>query len=651
MWWEKTLTVDNQPSTITGVIESSFTGLLPGDSNDLYLPLHHGYTLEELQHAKRPLDDNRFWGVQLIGRRAPGFTESQMQVAMDTAFPASWSRKPKSPAKTPHIYLNEGRRGLGFLRYEFRNPLLVLGGLVGLLLLIACTNIANLLLSRAAARQKEVATRISLGCGRARLMRQFVTESALLAVLGGVGSIFVAYLTQHLLSPFVASRWSDPVTIGFGTNVLWIVSATTLVALLLFGIFPAWRATQAPSAEALKNSAGSVGYPSRRKWNSGRVLTVLQMAMSVVLVMCAVIFTRNLLAIESADPGFDRRNLVMFDLRPGTSGYEKAQLEHFYFNLERELAATPGVAQVGLASIRPMNIGGWWETVRLEGKTENENVALNGVTPNYLSLFTPHLVAGRNIQWSDISSGAKVAVISEDLARKMGGLNVLGKIFAFSDRPKDQPAPEFEIVGIASAFAETSMKERPYVVWMPLKKDSPSVTVVVRTSQNPRALLGAIRKTVSNIDRNLPMVEAITMEEQISKGLKRERMFATVCSGFGILALVLSIVGLYGVIAYNTARRRGEIGIRLVLGALPREVVTMIVREGMALVALGVLLGGPLLWLGQKYLQKELFQMKSLEGLSISLSLAILLIAAFAAVTIPAVRASMLQPAETLRQE
>jgi ABC-type antimicrobial peptide transport system permease subunit len=270
------------------------------------------------------------------------------------------------------------------------------------------------------------------------------------------------------------------------------------------------------------------------------------------------------------------------------------------------------------------------------------------------SIFGEHLKKGNftNAKCRPvITSGAKVAIVSEDLARKMGGLSVLGRVFSFTDRPASDPSPQFQIIGIAPAFAETSMKERPYVVWMPLDKESESVTVVLRTSQPPKAILGAIRKTVGKIDSHLPMVETITMEEQISKGLTRERMFATVCSGFGILALVLSIVGLYGVIAYNTAKRRGEIGIRLVLGAGVSRVVRMIVREGMMLVGLGVLLGIPLIWLGARYVQKELFQMKPIEPMSVLLSLGTLLAAALAAVLIPAVRATMLQPAETLRQD
>ena len=322
----------------------------------------------------------------------------------------------------------------------------------------------------------------------------------------------------------------------------------------------------------------------------------------------------------------------------------------FYFNLERRLAATPGVAAVGMASRRPMNMGGDWGDLRLAGQSAVANASLNGVTSEYLPLFVPRMVAGRNITRADINSEAKVAVISEDLARKLDAESVLGRPLEFpSDHPGDKQ--RFEIVGIAPVIAPTSMKDRHYAVWLPIEKDRGELTVVVRTLRPPQMVLPAIRRTMSEIDRNLPLVDVMTMEEQIAKGLQRERMFATLCSGFGILALVLSVVGLYGVIAYSTSRRRGEIGVRLALGAMPRDVILMVLREGLVLAASGLLLGTPVIWLGAKYVEKELSTMKPLEPLSLALALGILFLAALLAVGIPALRASALQPAETLRQE
>ncbi len=642
----RTMRIDNTPYVIVGVLDPSFYGLFPSDAAELYTPLQRAF--RRFGGSGDPMEDNRFWGLSLIARRKPGVDEARLRMALDTSFPATWSRQPKDPQTRPRIRLLPGGRGLGMVAREFQNSLLVLGGLVTLLLVIACTNIANLLLARAVARQKEVGMRISLGCSRTRLMRQFLTESTLLALLGGAASILVAWLTANLLGQFLEGMERIPLAVALDSRILILDAGITCAALLTFGLFPAWRASRFTETGWLTHGMSSA---PGRKWKAGGLLVVAQMGMSVILVMAAVIFTRNLLGIESTDPGFDRRNLVIYGLRPGTSGYEKSRLEGFYFNLEQRLRTTSGVAGAGLASMRPMNIGGWWDSVRLANQKNNENATINGITPGYLPLFVSHLTAGRNITWADVAGEAKVAVISEDLARKLGGAAVLGQMLQFPDGPPGVKPREFQIVGIAPVIAATSMKERPYAVWLPIDKNGLEVTVVLRTNQPPRVAMPAIRQAMNEIDRNLPLADLTTMEQQISKGLQRERMFATLCSGFGVLALVLSIVGLYGVIAYSTSRRRSEIGLRLALGATPGNVASMVVREGLLLAGLGMLLGLPVVWMGAKYLEKELTGLKPLEPASFVLSLGILLASAFIAVGVPAIRASALQPAETLRQE
>ncbi|MCW5963545.1 MAG: ABC transporter permease [Bryobacterales bacterium] len=640
----QTITIDNRPYELVGVLEPGYYGLMPGDVTDIYTPMAHAAT------GDAGMQDNRHWGISLLARRAPGVSEAQLQPAMQTAFSASWSKERTHPDLTPQIRLDEGARGLGSLRREFRNPLYVLGGLVGLLLVIACVNIANLLLARATARQKEVALRVSMGCSRSRLMRQFLTESALLAALGGIASIVVAVLTVSVLSRFLGGRDEVPVEVALDFRIFATVSVLTGVALLLFGLFPAWRGSRKQSADWLKEGSGSLGSASRHRWGSGRVLVLAQMAMAIVLVMSAVLFTRNLLAIQSADPGFDRQNLILFGVRPGTSGYHDSQLPGFYAELERRLSEVPGVKEAGLAAMRPMNIGGWWQRVRLEGETELQQASINGITPNYLPLYTPGVIAGRNLTWADVQSDAKVVVISEDLALKWGGLGVLGRKLVF-DRRRDVTPVGFEIVGIAPTIAATSMKQRPYAVWRPLDKGNPLVTAVLRTTQPPIAVLPLVRETMAGIDSRLPMIETVTMEDQIARGLHRERMFATLCMGFGILALVLTAVGLYGVIAYSTTRRRREIGVRLALGAVPADVLLMVLREGLVLAVLGILAGIPIVWTGAKYVEKELYQMKPLEPASFAIALGALLSAAVLAVGIPALRASSLQPTDALREE
>ena len=299
----KTMNVDNKPRVIVSVLEPSFYGLVPGDVTEIYAPLHPG-SWQETPESKAALNNNRFWGVQLIARRAPGVGVAQLQPVMATLFPATWSTEPMEPATAPQLRLDEGHRGLGFLRHEFRNPLLVLGGLVGLLLVIACTNIVNLLLARAVARQREIAMRVALGGSQARLMRQFLVESALLAVLGGVASIGVSYLTANLLGQFLTGWISRPIAVSLDFRTLVMAGVITTVALLLFGLFPALQGLRISKASWVRPGAGDVGGTRGHKWSAGRLLVIAQMAMSVVLVMTAVTFTRNLLAIQ-----FDRSRL------------------------------------------------------------------------------------------------------------------------------------------------------------------------------------------------------------------------------------------------------------------------------------------------------------------------------------------------------
>ncbi|MBL0161021.1 MAG: ABC transporter permease [Bryobacterales bacterium] len=658
LFWEKTLggrqtaigrsiAINGQSCVIAGVLEPGFFGLLPSDNTEIYVPLKSGARILD---PGNPLIDGRSWRVSLLARLLPGAEAAQMQPVMQSLFMSSWSGRMRDPAMEPRIRLEDGSSGLGSLRREFRNPLFVLGGLVGLLLVIACMNIAGLLLARALARQKEVAMRISLGCSRMRLMRQFLTESALLALAGGAASIVVAYITANVLGELVAERGARPVAVALDIRLLAVVGAMTAAALLLFGLFPAWRGSRLTDASWLKEGAGSMGQTSRHKWNAARVLPLVQVAMSVVLVMTGIVFTRNLVSIESTDPGFDRRNLVMFDVRPGKSGYSEEKLPVFYLNLERVLAEAPGVSQVGLVNFKPMNIGGWWMHAGLAGKQELYPSSVNGVTPAYLSLYSPRIIAGRNISRLDIANRSKVAVISEDLAHKLGGPGVVGGKLVFKDGPARKFFDEREIVGIAPTIAVTSMKEQPYAVWVPFDATS-NATIMLRTSRPPRLVLPAIREAMAAIDSDLPLIDVITMEEQISKILQRERMFATLCSAVGILALVLTVIGLYGVMSYGASRRRSEIGVRLALGAVPLDVLTMVLREGLLIAVIGMAIGVLLVWVGAKYVEKELYQMKALEPLSFALTLGLLLVAALVAVGIPAFRASRLQPVQTLRQE
>lgn len=648
----QSLRIDNRPYEIIGVLPASFSGISPGDGTKVYSALWKSSSFAIPNQGKVSFADSRFWCIQALMRRAPGITAETLRPSLSAAFQQSWQPKEGSAPKTkdPQLRLDEGSRGLGDMSRSFREPLFFLSALLALVLLIACANIANLLLARASVRAKEVALRMSLGCTQGRLLRQFLTESALLAILGGLASIVVAYASAQALAPFLTGRnATEPLRFSVDFPMLSAIAAISMLTLLLFGLFPAWRASRQDSNMALKEGSGSLGSAARHWCTPGRLLIIGQMSLALILVTAAVLFTENLRGLSSRDTGFDRTNLLIFGLRPGTSGYDFTRLPAFYQELERRLNATPGVELASLAAFRPMNQGGWWEDIKEVGQSKNHHVAANLVTPSYLPVFVPTLKAGRHFNNNDLApNAARVAIISEDLARAISpGASPIGKRIHFDERNKVNP---MEVVGVTPPMAFNSMKDRPQVVWIPFDPKAEEATVVLRTKSSPRAILPAIQATLADIDRNLPLIEVFTMEEQMSKNLQRERMFATLCSTFGILAILLSVIGLYGVMSYNASRRRNEIGVRLALGAEPHNVVWMVLKEAIALTLLGLTLAAPAIYFGSRFLEKELFELKPLNPLLLFVSVLLLATAAILAAWVPAHRAASLDPATALRQ-
>lgn len=649
------LRIDNRPYEIIGVLPASFYGLIPGDSTDLYSPLWKSSEFAQSRNGNIDFNNPRSWVVQALARTNPGNTTDTLQPLLGAAFAQSWqkNREPKPGETNPILRLDDGRRGLGDLSRDFRSPLLVLGALLVMVLLIACANTANLLLARATARSKEVALRLSLGCTQSRLLRQFLTESAILATLSALASIVVAYATAKGLAQFISNRDnSAPLPLTIDLPMLASVALISMLTLFLFGLFPAWRASRVDTNSALKEGSGSLGSAARRWWTPGRLLIVGQMGFAIILVAAAVLFTENLRNLSSQDTGFDRGNILVFGLRPGTSGYNKDTLPPFYDKLERTLASAPGVESASLATIRPMNQGGWWGNIQEVGKDKKFDVAINAITPTYLPIFAGKLKAGRNFTAADMAPKApKVAIISEDLARQLDPNTFpIGRKIRHGDDPSPK-AESMEIIGVAPAFAFNSMKERPHLLWLPFETQKEEATVVLRTKANPSALLPSIREIMRQLDPNLPLADPFTMEELVARNLKRERMFATLCGSFGILALLLSVIGLYGVMSYNASRRRNEIGVRLALGAVPRNVIWMVLKEAIGLTTLGLILGAPAIYYGSKFLEKELFELKPLNPILIGISLLLLASSATIAAWLPARRAAALDPATALRQE
>jgi predicted permease len=644
----KTMRIDNKSYEIVGVLPESFYGLVPGDPAQMYSPMWQSSNFAEQRGTIVALANPRAWVVQVIGRLHGDVTQAQIQRAWEQ----SWDIK-KPLKKVPQLRMDPGDLGLGDMRRGYEEPLKFLAALLGLVLLIACANIANLLLARATARAREVALRMSLGCSRGRILRQFLTESSLLALMGGVASLVVAYAAGKGLVYYMTDRNSpEPLPFGVDLVMLGAVATFSMLTLFLFGIYPAWRASRLDTNAALKEGSGSIGAAARHWFTPGKVLIVAQMSLALVLVSAAVLFSENLRNLAGKDTGFARTNLLVFDVRPGTTGYTKEQLPAFYRKLEQALRETPGVEIAAMATMRPMNQGGWWDDYQLLGGQEKYSTAMNAITPSYLGAFTPQLKAGRNFSEADMRPGAaKVAIISEDLAKRIDAKQYpIGRRMHSVVRPGTAPEP-VEVIGVAPAIAFNSMKERPYVIWRPFELDAGQATVVLKTKGSPAAVLPAVRQMMTKMDENLPMKDVFTMEQLIARNMKREEMFATLCGSFGVLAMVLSVVGLYGVMSYNASRRKNEIGVRLALGADRGDVMWMVLREALGLTLIGMAIGSPAIYFGAQYLEKELFELKPLDPVLLGTSVALLVGAATIAALLPARRAAGMDPAMALRQD
>ncbi|HWR54119.1 MAG TPA: ABC transporter permease, partial [Bryobacteraceae bacterium] len=601
----RTLRINNRGYTITGVLPARFGGIAAGDSTDLYTTIEHAPSMLEPESWEKRASANPFsWYIQLLARRAPGVTVEALAPAMESSFRGTWAAQPENPEAAPTLRLQDASAGIGSLRREFGNPLSLLFALVGFVLLIACANIANLMLARADTRRREVALRLSLGCSRERLMRQFFTESALLAACGGLLSLAVAYATAN----FAVTLMPGDLRLEFHVDARMILATfgVTACTALVFGLYPAWRAAQFDAAPAMKEGAVRAG-GARSRWIApGKILVLAQVALGVLLVAAGAAFNVHLRKIVTKDTGFERTRLLMFDLRPGQSGYQDARLRQFYLLLEQRLRDVPGVEAAGLARIRPMKGGGYFDGIQIQGQAKGIPTAVNFVTAGYLEALGVPVIAGHAITQQDVRTQAAVAVVSEDVAREIGR-SPLGLTFQMEGKA-------FVIVGVAARARYARLTDESTVLYLPNSLRQDTITALLRTAVPPMQVMNGVRRAVADLDANLPIVRAVTMEEQIAATLRRERLFAWLCGAFGVLALLLCMVGLYGVMSYATARRRQEIGIRMALGASPGNVLRHILGEGLGVALAGCVLGCPAAWwAAQRYVDYKKLGMEPLD--------------------------------------
>ena len=662
----KTVTINGIPFTIIGVAPSEFFGTLDvGEAPDLSLPLSTELRLRQggVPNSKEPWN----WWLRVMGRLKPGVSHGEAREDLANvlhrtalegweAFPSDRKKAPEQQGArdVPLLRIESGSQGLNDVRKGYERPMQVLQFVVGLVLLIACANVANLLLARAATRQQEIAVRLALGASRRRVLRQLLTESVLLALMGGLVGVVFAYWAKDLLVQW--NPWGNgrPVLdLRLDWRVLGFTTAVSLLTGLLFGCAPAWRAARTDVNPALKGGEHRAKGGSR-SWLS-KALIVAQVAMSLVLLVGAGLFLRTLYNLQTLPVGFNSENLLLFRVDPRLNNYKDEQIASLYEELAARLEATPGVRSVtmsrhpllsGSSAISGINVQGQ------EPRAEREKrVWVQRVRANFIETLEIPLESGRNLTPQDDQHARKVAVVNRTLARKFfGDENPLGRRFGFGEM---ENSGDIEIVGVVKDAYYTHLRYGvPPTVYLPYVQQVPTqMNFAVRTSGEPTGLIPVIREAVRQVDKDLPLFEIKTQTTQIEQGFAQERSFARLTTFFALLALLLSSLGLYGLISYSVTRRRHEIGIRLALGAQKRDVLVLVMRPGMSLLALGVSLGLVMAFNLTRLIESLLFEVTPNHPATFAVVALGLMAVGLLACFLPARRAAHTDPVSVLRNE
>jgi predicted permease len=653
----QTITLNQAKFTIIGVNPRGFTGAKNVlESPDLFVPISMEPLLTVQREKGSDLANPDFWWLNVVGRVKAGVPEGEALQGLRVQFEAAVRSLAtvKAGDTIPRLQLVDGSRGLHWADRMFKKPIFVLLGLTGLVLLLACANIANLLLARGAQRQREMSVRMALGAGRARVARQLLTESLLLAVLGGCGGLLLGYVCRNALPTLLTNAWEDAnVHVPFDWTIF---ACTTLIILttgVLFGLAPAWFAAKAEVSSSLKESAQTT--TRRRRGLSGKALVGLQIALSTMLVVGAGLFVRTLTALSSQDVGFNTQHLVLFDINPPAARYPAGKDVVLHQELTQRIAALPGVQHVSPASTaylaNSMSNSDFLPDGEkfVKGKRTAED--FNAVGNDFFSTLGIKIIGGRGFNSQDTATSPKVAVINDALAKKrFPGVNPIGRMFR-ADRDKSGLT---RIVGIcADTYYYTLREGPPAQFFLPYvqQNEVQGMTYQVRTGLSTAALAPLLRNTVQSVDRDLPVTNLRTQQEQINATLQIERALAALTSGFGLLALALACVGIYGIMAYSVAQRTNEIGIRLALGAQPAQVRRMVLRESTGLTLAGIVVGVGGALACTRLVQSMLYGVKPNDPATIAAGVAVLIAVALAATWIPARRAAAVQPMQALRHE
>jgi predicted permease len=656
--------VNGHPMVVVGVAPATFRGLIVGNTIDLYVPIS---MKREITPTWFALDDRQTSWLNVFARVKQGVRPEQAEAKTRVLFSGLLDEL-LTEAKRPRdsrlgqmlaglrLDLLPAAQGVNQLKTEFRSALLALMAMVGLVLLIACANVAGLMVARAAGRQREIALRLALGARRAALVRQFLVESVLLAVVGGLVGLFVASWAVDGLLPAMGPDMSAGIDVGLDARLLLFNLGLSMVTGLLLGVAPALQMTRPRAIGALKDEGGTVSSGTGQA-RLRRGLVVAQVALSLLLLVAAGLFGRSVVNLMSVDPGFRVGGVTTFEVDPTTEGSPAARVYAFYHDLQDRLRVLPGVESVGATTPSPLTNSDRSANFTIEGyqapDATDARASVGMVSAGFFETLRIRVSEGRPFDDDDIVGGRKVAIVNEAFVRQYGqGRPLLGRHLATGSGTN--VTADREVVGVVGDFKHDGLRERVKpTVFFPFPQDErPSgLTFYVRSSRSGTEIAAAVRRTVRELDQNLPVFNMKPMGDLIDEVTTTERLIAVVAAAFGVLATVLAAVGLYGVIAYIVLRRTREIGVRMALGAPPRQILRLVMREVGILLAVGLAIGLVAAALASQLIASQLYGLGANDPMVFFAALAGLSVVAVVAGTIPACRAAAIDPIRALRRE